>query len=198
MSDLVENPSVGFASWLLGSLDQWPGGLASRVLAEYRRAIEGVAETIGAGTVWKEAPRILRTVYLQRGFAWNGIYAQSGETLRLFSAAGPPVCAELSRRGGLGTSGMCWDAILMNQTLASPDVKRWPGYVSCDDDSGLRTVSGLVCPIRNGAGTPIAVWDLDCTAPLLPEDPLFFDRVFATLSAVVRPTSADFGEGGPA
>ena len=46
----------------------------------------------------------------------------------------------------------------------------------------------MVCLIRGADGTAIAVWDLDSTEPLAPEDPVFLDRYFATLSAVLRPT----------
>ncbi len=109
------------------------------------------------------------------------------------AAAGPPVCHTMEGSGGVGTSGMCFDALLMNQTLVAAEVKRWPGYVSCDGESGLETRSGIVCPIRGARATPLAVWDLDSTQEAEPEDPPFFDRLLATLSALLEPAPDDFG-----
>ena len=82
---------------------------------------------------------------------------------------------------------MCFDAMLMNQTLITNEVSRWPGYVSCDGPSGLETTAGMVCPIRNGVGIPFAVWDLDSTRFLEGADAFFFDRFYASLSSFERP-----------
>lgn len=184
------NADVG--RWLHQVLAQWPGGLGAERREEYGSLVELVAGG-GDADVWRQLPGWVRSVFRERGWDWNGIYALEGEeTLRLFSAAGPPVCNTIERSGGVGSSGMCFDAILMNQTLVAADVKRWPGYHTCDAESGLRTVSGIVCPIRGSSGRPLAVWDLDATASIAPEDGPFMDRLLATLSSLLQPDAAAF------
>jgi putative methionine-R-sulfoxide reductase with GAF domain len=178
--------------WMVRSFGLWPGGLPEPREREYREILAAVAGAVASGTIWRSVPAIIRGVLRPRGFEWNGIYARGDDLLRLFSAAGPPVCAELPLKGGVGASGMCWDAILMNQTVVAADVKLWPGYVSCDGESGLLTSASLVCPIRDRSGTPIAVWDLDATKPVEPADPPFFDRLFASVSSLLGPSRSDF------
>jgi putative methionine-R-sulfoxide reductase with GAF domain len=180
--------AAAFTSWMTQGFELWPGGLPEERRSEYEWL---VARTAAA---WTDGPELLRAIpalirerFGARGFAWNGIYALAApRTLELFAAAGPPVCHELERSGGAGSSGMCWDCILMGQTLIAADVSRWPGYVSCDAESGLATAAGICCPIRDAGQRPIAVWDLDCTRPLAAEDGVFFDRFFATLSALLE------------
>jgi putative methionine-R-sulfoxide reductase with GAF domain len=119
-----------------------------------------------------------------------------GDELHLANgAAGPPVCSplKLEKDGRAGSSGSCWDALLMNQTMAVDDVAQWPGYVSCDGASGLNTVSSIVSPIRDSRGRPIAVWDLDSEQKVAPEDAFFMGSYFDTLSALLKPSEADFG-----
>ena len=144
--------------------------------------------------VYPAIPATIHRHFGDCGYAWNGIYARiEPDVLTLVAAWGPPVCGELPRQGGLGESGMCWDGILLGRTLFAPQVAQWPGYVSCDGESGLRTVSGLVCPLRTADGRVVAVWDLDCTEELPLEDVAFFDGLFGTLSAL-RPRHWTLGE----
>ncbi len=180
-----------FRSFIARTLAVLPGGLSSERAAEYAEVTDRIAARLEGPRPWSGIPGAVRRVFSPRGFLWNGFYVLCEDRLVLGAAAGPPVCAELPRRGGVHTSGLCWDGILMNQTIAVARVADWPGYVSCDGESGLRTRSGLVVPIRDASGRPVAVWDLDCTAELAPEDPFFFDRVFATLSALLGPDPAD-------
>lgn len=179
--------------WLTQALDLWPA-LPSARREEYDALIERVADLVATEPlhVWRRLPMAIQAVFGGRGYAWNGIYARDGDTLRLFAAAGPPVCASLERSGdrGVGSSGMCFDGLLMNQTLVAARSKDWPGYVSCDGASGLRTVAGIVCPIRNAQGTPIAVWDVDIVQALEPEDGPFFDKLWASLSVLYPPEPA--------
>lgn len=186
--------SLRLGAWMIRSFDLWPGGVPSENRSAYGKLVGLVEAAWDRGVEpWRRIPVLVREVFGPRGWEWNGIYARAGDELRLAASAGPPVCAVLERRGGVGTSGMCWDGILMNQTLAAADVARWPGYVSCDRESGLSTAAGIVCPIRDAAGAPIAVWDLDATEPLFPGDPVFLDRLFATLSALDPPSPETFG-----
>lgn len=131
------------------------------------------------------------------GWAWNGFYAPRGsvgsaDELHLSFAHGPPVCSPLVRSGGPLTSGMCFDALHLNQTLAAFDAKSWPGYVSCDAASGLGTVAGIVVPVRDPIGRPIAVWDLDATQPIEPGDVRVVDVLFATLARCLEFQPEDF------
>jgi putative methionine-R-sulfoxide reductase with GAF domain len=149
----------------------------------------------GAGSLAGALPRAIGEAMGPFGWAWNGFYApDENETraLRLAHAFGPPVCAVLERSGGPLSSGMCFDALDLNQTLAAYDAKAWPGYVSCDAASGLGTVSGLVTPVRGPDGGPVAVWDLDATARIEPGDVRFVDVLFATLSRCLEFSRADF------
>ena len=151
---------------------------------------------MGSGqSIWRQIPRAIHDIFASRGWGWNGFYVQHGNQLDLAEGAvGPPVCATLflADSAAVGSSGSCWDAILMNQPIALHDVTGWPGYVSCDGESRLKTVSGLVCPVRDADHRPIAVWDLDAEERLAPEDALFMSRVFATLSALLEPGAEDF------
>lgn len=159
---------------------------------DLRALATAVAEAFAEGPeAWHALPGLIKEALGNRGYRWNGIYAldESGD-LMLGPAAGPPVCNHLPKQGGLFQSGMCHDGILLNQTLHASDVKRWPGYVSCDAESGLVTREGLVSPVRDASGRPIAVWDLDATEPLHPADPAWFDALLATLSAAVPTTAA--------
>ncbi len=188
----LRTPGRRFRNWMEQSLGQSPSDPPLAPGDAFRRLVERTAELVDSepDQVWQRLPSLIREQFLERGWEWNGIYVRDGDTLRLASAAGPPVCTELSLRGGDGCSGMCFDALLMNQTVAARDPHRWPGYVSCDAESGLSTAAGMACPIRDRRGVPIAVWDLDSTQPLASHDPARFDRYFATLSAILRPVPA--------
>ena len=132
-------------------------------------------------------PRQIGEAMRPYGWAWNGFYAphepaQTARELHLSYAFGPPVCSPIVRSGGALSSGMCFDALELNQTLAAFDAKSWPGYVSCDAASGLGTVAGIVVPVRDREGSPIAVWDLDAIQPIEPGDVRVMDVLFSTLA----------------
>ena len=182
-----------FSDWMHQLLDQWPGECPVELRERYRMLITRTGELLSAGLpLWPQLTGVIRELFQERGWEWNGIYVLDGDSsLRLAYAAGPPACAQIERKGGVGTSGMCFDAVSMNQTLVAADVARWPGYVSCDGDSGIATCSGMVCPIRDATGAPVAVWDVDATRPLAVADAVFFDRYFATLGSLLNPTRRD-------
>ena len=140
-------------------------------------------------------PRLIGETMQPFGWLWNGFYAYRGDdrsSIHASRAYGPPVCSSLERSGGALSSGMCFDAITLNQTMAAYETKQWPGYVSCDATSGLATVSGIVCPIRDANDRAIAVWDLDSTQTIDPADVRTMDVLFATLSRCKPITTADF------
>jgi len=180
--------------WLGQLHDQLPSPPPAERSRAFLALVAAVEELIaGEKELWRELPGAIRALYAPFGWEWNGIYALRGteprRRLELAAAAGPPVCATIEERpGGLGASGMCFDALLAGHALVAGDVRRWPGYVSCDGESGLRTVAGLAVPLaappgaaRRGAA---AVWDLDSTAPLDPSDPLLLGALLARAAAV--------------
>lgn len=181
-----------FRNWMDLVAAQLPGGLPPERRREYG---ELVADTCGVwdSGPWAAVPGIVHRIFAPRGWAWNGIYVLTGpRRLELAAGAGPPVCHTIEKSGGLHSSGMCFDALMMNQTVVASDVAAWPGYVSCDAESGLRTVAGMACPIRGEGGSWVAVWDLDALEPLEPWDGLLMDRFFAALAAARPPAPQDF------
>lgn len=147
----------------------------------------------GAAKLAQGLPPAIGAAMAPYDWLWNGFYVPEGDELQVGHAFGPPVCATLERSGGPLSSGMCFDGLHLNQTLAAYDTKSWPGYVSCDATSGLATVSGIVCPIRDPAGKPVGVWDLDATMRVEPGDVRFVDVLFATLARCVDFSTADLG-----
>lgn len=152
--------------------------------AGFARILTGTERLLTAGSEspLRRIPRLIGEAMAEHGWEWNGFYCLgSDDRLHVGPAFGPPVCAEVERKGGVFTSGMCFDCLAANQTLVAWDVTRWPGYVSCDPASGLTTKASIVCPIRDRSGAPFACWDLDSTAELEPGDVRFMDVFFATL-----------------
>ncbi len=177
-----------YVSWLRQSCDSHPGGVPAARREEYDRFIEQLVTHWD--DPWRAIPRSVLEVFGVRGFEWNGFYRNDGDALRLGPAAGPPVCAQLDRHGGIGRSGMCYDALLTQLPLATNDVSSWPGYVNCDAESGLTTAAAMTIPIRNRGGRVVAVWDLDGTEPLAPTDLWFFATAFGALTRFRAPVLA--------
>lgn len=159
-------------------------------LASIAPALQASAR-VGPDCALRDLPGHVGRAMAGFGWLWNGIYVlgPNGE-LHLGPAHGPPVCSPLERHGGALTSGMCFDALAMNQTLVAHDVTQWPGYVSCDSASGLGTLASIVCPLRDPDGRPFAVWDLDATQPLEDGDVRFMDVLLSSLARCVALTPA--------
>ena len=156
------------------------------VLAGTQERLVGGAD---AGQVLAAIPALFSQAMEPFGWMWNGIYYLGADgRLHLGPAQGPPVCSELERRGGILTSGMCFDCLALNQLLLVADVSRWPGYVSCDAESGLRTKGGISCPLRDPSGRALGVWDLDATETVTAGDGRFVGALFSTLASTL-----DFG-----
>lgn len=187
-----------FCTWMEQRLEQQPG-VAPDDRADYAALVEAIADLFSTPRdLWTRLPEAVHDRFGSRGWAWNGIYelerapavsdpgsdpdAPVLDRLVLRAAKGPPVCSELVRTGGVGSSGMCFDAVLTGQSLAAARTKAWRGYHSCDAESGLSTVAGMVVPIRDRAGRIRAVWDLDATEPMRATDLAFFDALLASLS----------------
>jgi len=155
--------------------------------AALRSIIDGTQNLLTKPTaeLMQALPPLIGEAMKPFGWLWNGYYSIRGNdrsAIHSGHAYGPPVCSSLERSGGPLSSGMCFDALSLNQTMAAYETKQWPGYVSCDATSGLATISGIVCPVRNPLGHAIAVWDLDATKTVDPADVRTMDVLFATLS----------------
>ncbi|MDG1456247.1 MAG: hypothetical protein P8R38_08550, partial [Planctomycetota bacterium] len=61
------------------------------------------------------------------------------------------------------------------------------GYVSCDGESGLNTVSAIVRPIFDENGDVVAVWDLDSSEEIHPCDALVMDALLEGFGAFGHP-----------
>jgi len=141
-------------------------------------------------------PKLLGEAFLEFGWAWNGFYGLRDDGhLHLSFAHGPPVCSQLESSGAALSSGMCFDSLALNQTLAAFRTKDWPGYVSCDATSQLGTAAGIVVPIRDPRGTPIGCWDLDSIQPIEGDDVRFMDVLISSLARCVEFHPRSFGEG---
>lgn len=146
-----------------------------------------------AGCLLAVLPGMIASAMEAHGWLWNGFYVLGSDNqLHVAHACGPPVCATLESSGGPLSSGMCFDGIALNQTLAAFAAKDWPGYVSCDASSGLSTVAGIVCPLRDPRGEPIAVWDMDSTQTIEAGDVRFMDVFFGTLARCLDIEAAAF------
>lgn len=164
------------------------------------RARERVLEAAGAlahagpGAVLSALPKLIGSCFEEFGWAWNGFYVLRGDgALHLSFAFGPPVCSQLDARGGVLSSGMCFDSLHMNQALAAHDTGHWPGYVSCDASSHLGTTSGIVVPLRDPNGRPIACWDLDAVQSIETGDVRFMDVLLSSLGRCVNLETDCFG-----
>ena len=87
---------------------------------------------------------------------WAGFYLLRGEELILGPFAGKVACVRIP----VGR-GVCGTAVARNQIQLVPDVEAFPGHIACDAASR----SELVIPLRDGAGKPMGVLDLDSDVP---------------------------------
>ncbi len=184
--------ALDFENTLLQLVEQLPGDLDENRRTAYRRLINGCAGVMDHPDSWSLLPGVICTEMESFGWAWNGIYHLHGKTprrrLQLGAAAGPPVCATLEEIPG-ERSGMCFDAVRHGRILVAADVRSWSGYVSCDGESGLATVSAIVRPLLNANGDVVAVWDLDAVEAVHPCDALLMDALLEGFCAFGPPQS---------
>ena len=88
------------------------------------------------------------------GFLWTGFYrvAVPGRRLIVGPYQGTLGCLTIE----LGR-GVCGRAAATGQTIVVPDVREVPDHIVCDP----RARSEIVVPVVDGAGTLIAVLDID-------------------------------------
>jgi GAF domain-containing protein len=95
------------------------------------------------------------------GLNWAGFYLRKGGGLVLGPFQGRPACVRIA----IG-SGVCGTAVAEDATQVVADVHAFPGHIACDP----RSRSEIVVPIRDAAGTVVAVLDLDSDRPATFDD----------------------------
>jgi L-methionine (R)-S-oxide reductase len=96
-------------------------------------------------------------VHTSLGHLWTGFYrVVADQHLRIGPYQGNLGCLDIP----FG-SGVCGTAARDRRTIIVPDVSRFPGHIACD----ARARSEIVVPVFNGAGTLIAVFDVDSARP---------------------------------
>lgn len=167
---------------------QLPGDLDEARRESYRSVVWLLCQSWDQGDPWEALPAAVAAGMKESGWEFNGIYALRGVSperrLELLHAAGPPVCATIEEKGPPHSSGMCFDAVLEGTWQVAADVSTWPGYVSCDEESGLKTISGIAIPLTDASGSIRGVWDLDSTKPLDSSDTLFITTLIDRLLIV--------------
>lgn len=84
-------------------------------------------------------------------FFWCGFYFLHGDTMIVGPYQGPVACQVLQE------TGVCLAVVEQNKSIVVPDVHKFPGHIACDS----RTNSEIVVPVRDTAGTILAVLDID-------------------------------------
>ncbi len=85
-------------------------------------------------------------------FFWTGFYRKIGDNLIAGPYQGPVACQTLKKN-----TGVCHSCVNRGETILVPDVKQFPGHISCDP----RSKSEIVIPVRPPEGRIIAVLDID-------------------------------------
>lgn len=120
----------------------------------YSRIYEQLQELLKA-TPNKDARMATVTAVLHHKmdyFFWTGFYVLDRGELTVKTYQGPVACQVLKKN-----TGVCWAAINSNQTIVVPDVHQFPGHIACDS----RSNSEIVVPLKNQAGEPTGVLDVD-------------------------------------
>lgn len=168
-------------------IDQLPGDVPAVRRDAYRILVSRSCIALDDHDGWSLLPGIVGETMGSFGWGWNGIYqlkdGGSVRRLELLHGAGPPVCTTIEEQPDSQPSGMCFDAVQQGSILIAFDVTKWPGYISCDGESGLKTVAGIARPILDESGEVVAVWDLDCTEQLNPADALVMDALIEGFGA---------------
>lgn len=86
--------------------------------------------------------------------SWAGFYLFKRGELVLGPFQGKIACTRIAP-----SRGVCGAAFTQNRVLRVDDVHAFPGHIACDADSR----SELVLPLRDAAGAPFGVLDLDST-----------------------------------
>jgi L-methionine (R)-S-oxide reductase len=118
--------------------------------------LKGHADTIldGVDDDVTAMATITALVHHAFGHLWTGFYrvVEPGQLLRVGPYQGSLGCLEIA----FGR-GVCGNAAAEMKTLIVPDVKKYPGHITCD----ARSQSEIVVPVLGRQGDLIAVLDVD-------------------------------------
>lgn len=106
---------------------------------------------------------------------WAGFYFVKGSELVLSSFQGKPACIRLPYG-----KGVCWTAVLQNQTVVVPEVEKFSGHIACDSASR----SEIVIPL-SFQGKVIGVLDIDSPIPrrFTSDDKIFLEKIVSLLES---------------
>ena len=121
------------------------------LIAQVKALTEGVPYEIAnlanvSAAIWQEMENI----------NWAGFYLMQQGKLVLGPFQGKPACIEIAV-----SKGVCGTAVQEKKTVLVEDVHAFPGHIACDAASR----SELVIPLRDRAGNPMGVLDLDSDIP---------------------------------
>ena len=118
--------------------------------------LQGHAEAIldGVDDEVTAMATLVALVHHAFGHLWTGFYrvVEPGQLLRVGPYQGTLGCLEIT----FGR-GVCGNAAAEMKTLIVPDVKKYPGHITCD----ARSQSEIVVPVLGRQGDLIAVFDVD-------------------------------------
>lgn len=125
--------------------------------AHVHAVLEGIDDEIAAMAT------ISALVHHAFGHLWTGFYrvVEPGRLLRVGPYQGTLGCLEI-RIG----RGVCGTAAAERRTLIVPDVRTFPGHITCD----ARARSEIVVPVMDGQDVLIAVLDVDSDQPVAFDD----------------------------
>lgn len=102
-----------------------------------------------------EMATVASLVHHAMDFLWTGFYRVVSPTLlRVGPYQGTVGCLDIP----FG-KGVCGTAAAERRTIIVPDVRRFPGHITCD----ARSRSEIVVPVFDASGTLIAVFDVDAS-----------------------------------
>lgn len=89
-------------------------------------------------------------------YFWTGFYLLKRDQLIVGPYQGPLACQELEKN-----KGVCWASLNTNSTMIIPDVRAFPGHITCD----ARSKSEITIPVYDQEKKIRAVFDVDSTQP---------------------------------
>lgn len=121
-------------------------------LAHLAAPLRALLEAENSG--WANLANAAAAVSSATAWHWVGFYLvdEEQDNLVLGPFQGPVACTRLFR--GKGVCAAAWE---QKRTQVVPDVNAFPGHVACSSAS----LSEVVLPVRNRAGSVVAVWDID-------------------------------------
>lgn len=119
----------------------------------YERLYEQLSELlIKSNNPISAMATISALLHHKMGFFWTGFYLLKEGKLQVGPYQGSLACIDLKK-----DTGVCWAAIMRQQTVIVPDVHDFPGHIACDSKSQ----SEIVVPLYNLDGKIIGVMDID-------------------------------------